>query len=85
MRPGATSRIIVKNLPKWATEDRLRKHFGSKGQITDIKLVHTRSGVFRRFAYIGFVSIDEAAAAVKFFDRTFHDTSRIQVEFAYRV
>ena len=79
------SRIIVKNLPKWISEDRLRSHFGVKGQITDLKMMHTRSGVFRRFAYIGFASTDEAALAVKYFDRTFIDTLRIQVEFAQRI
>lgn len=81
---GVSSRIIVKNLPKWITEDRLRRHFGCKGQITDVKLMYTRSGIFRRFAYVGFTSVDEAAAAVKYFDKTFVDTSRMQVEFAQR-
>lgn len=80
-----SSRIIVKNLPKWTTEERLRKHFSSKGQLTDVKLMYTRSGVFRRFAYLGFVSADEAAAALKYFDKTFIDTSRISVEFAHQV
>lgn len=79
-----SSRIIVKNLPKWSNEERIRKHFASRGQITDVKLMHTRSGVFRRFAYIGFASVDEAASAVNHFDKTFIDTSRIQVEFAQK-
>lgn len=80
-----SSRIIVKNLPKWTTEERLRKHFSSKGQLTDVKLMYTRSGIFRLFAYIGFANADEAAAAVKYFNKTFIDTSRISVEFAQRV
>jgi multiple RNA-binding domain-containing protein 1 len=80
-----TSRIIVKNLPKWCTEDQLRKSFSAKGQVTDVKLMYTRSGVFRRFAFIGFVSVDEAVAAVKYFNRTFIDTSRVEVDFAYKV
>lgn len=80
-----TSRIIVKNLPKWSTEEQIRKHFGRQGHLTDVKLMHTRSGIFRRFAYIGFANADEAATAVKYFNRTFIDTSRIQVEFAHRV
>lgn len=80
-----TSRIIVKNLPKWSTEERIQKHFGSHGQITDIKLMYTRNGIFRRFAYIGYSSADEAGLAVKHFNKTFIDTSRIEVEFAVRV
>lgn len=80
-----SSRIIVKNLPKWASEERLRKHFGSKGQITDIKMMYTRSGIFRRFAYIGFASADEAQAAIRYFDRTFIDTARIEADFALPV
>lgn len=80
-----SSRIIVKNLPKWINEDRLRKHFAAKGQITDVRMMYTRSGVFRRFAYIGFGNVTEASSAVKYFDRSFIDTSRISVEFAQKV
>lgn len=76
------SRVIVKNLPKWITEDRLKAIFSERGRITDLKLMYTRSGVFRRFAYIGFSSEQDAASAFKYFDKTFIDTSRIQVELA---
>lgn len=37
----ATSRIIVKNLPKHVTDKRLREHFAQKGDITDVKLMKT--------------------------------------------
>ncbi|ORZ32517.1 hypothetical protein BCR44DRAFT_1487118 [Catenaria anguillulae PL171] len=76
------SRIIVKNLPKYVTQDRLRDHFSKKGTITDIKLVKTATGVFRRFAYIGFQSEKEARATVKHFHNTFVDTLKVQVELA---
>ncbi|KAI7834137.1 hypothetical protein BX661DRAFT_176691 [Kickxella alabastrina] len=77
-----SSRIIVKNLPKHMTEDRFREHFGSKGEVTDSKLIYTDEGRFRRFGYIGFRSEDEAQAAQSYYDGTFVDTSRIAVEIA---
>ncbi|KAJ3375888.1 hypothetical protein GGF31_003093 [Allomyces arbusculus] len=80
-----SSRIIVKNLPKYMTQDRLRDHFAEKGTITDVKLVKTATGVFRRFAYIGFKSDKEAKAAVKHFHNTYVDTAKIHVEIAKRI
>jgi len=44
--------------------------------------MYTRSGVFRRFAFIGFSSGEEALSAVKYFNRTFIDTLRVEVELA---
>lgn len=41
-----------------------------------------RQGGLRGFAYVGFSSGKEAKAAVDYFNRTFIDTSRIQVELA---
>ncbi|KNE60218.1 hypothetical protein AMAG_05631 [Allomyces macrogynus ATCC 38327] len=81
----SSSRIIVKNLPKYMTQDRLRDHFAEKGTITDVKLVKTATGVFRRFAYIGFKSDKEAKAAVKHFHSTYVDTAKIHVEIAKRI
>lgn len=75
-----SSRIIVKNLPKNIAESRLRQHFGAKGTITDVKLMYSREGIFRRFAYVGFTCPAEAAAAIAYYDRTFVDTSRIEVQ-----
>jgi multiple RNA-binding domain-containing protein 1 len=58
----------------------VRKHFASKGHaFTDLRLVHTSEGRFRRFAYIGFASADDADACRRYFDGTFFDTGRIEV------
>eukprot|EP00128_Syssomonas_multiformis_P011643 Colp12_sorted_trinity150504_noHs@33144 len=76
------SRIIVKNLPKHITPERLREHFAQKGEITDVKLAKTDKGVFRRFGYIGFKTEKEAEDAVDYFNKTFVDTSKIEVEIA---
>lgn len=38
----ATSRICVKNLPKYVDDRRLRDHFAAKGEVTDAKIMRTR-------------------------------------------
>ncbi|KAK2172510.1 hypothetical protein NP493_953g00018 [Ridgeia piscesae] len=63
-------------------EDKLKATFGEVGQITDCSLKFTREGVFRKFAFIGFKSESEADAAVKRFNKSFINTSRLQVEIA---
>jgi multiple RNA-binding domain-containing protein 1 len=77
-----TSRIIVKNLPKWCTEAQIRKAFGVKAQITDIKLMYTRDNVFRRFAFVGYASATDALSTIKYTNGTFMDTARVSVELA---
>ena len=37
-----TSRICVKNLPKYMDEQRLREHFEGKAEVTDAKVMRTR-------------------------------------------
>ncbi|PFH60341.1 hypothetical protein XA68_11118 [Ophiocordyceps unilateralis] len=72
----ATSRIFVKGLPPNITEAEFRKHFsGKEGHITDVKLISQR-----RIGYLGFKSPEEAARAVKFFNKSFIRLSRISVE-----
>lgn len=74
------SRLIVKNLPKTITEDKLREIFSEKGVITDVQLKYTKTGKFRHFAFIGFQNEEEAKAALDYFDNTFVHSLRIQVE-----
>uniref|UniRef100_A0A565CFH3 RRM domain-containing protein n=1 Tax=Arabis nemorensis TaxID=586526 RepID=A0A565CFH3_9BRAS len=45
----------------------------------------TESGKSRQFAFIGFRNEQEAQEAIKYFNNSFLDTSRITVEFAYQV
>ncbi|MEW5307700.1 MAG: hypothetical protein WDW36_010078 [Sanguina aurantia] len=40
--PTATSRLCVKNFPKYVDEARLREHFAAKGDVTDVKIMRTR-------------------------------------------
>ena len=74
------SRLIVKNLPKNITEERVKTIFAEMGQITDLKLKYTKNGVFRRFAFVGFKTQTEGERALKHFNNTFIDTSKIQVD-----
>lgn len=75
------SRLIVKNLPDNIKESRLRELFTSQGgELTDLKLCYTKDGKFRKFAFIGFRQDQDAQRAMKYLDKTFVDTSKIQVE-----
>ena len=82
--PTMSSRVIVKNLPKHYTTEKLREHFSLKGQVTDAKVMRTRDGKSRQFGFIGYRTSEEAQEALQYFDRTFLDTSRIQVEVAVK-
>ncbi|KAI5667360.1 hypothetical protein M9H77_17213 [Catharanthus roseus] len=79
------SRICVKNLPKYVAEDRLREFFSQKGEVTDCKLMRTKDGKSRQFGFIGFRTEQEAEEAIKYFNKSFMDTSRIFCEIARRV
>ncbi|EDW00109.1 probable RNA-binding protein 19 [Drosophila grimshawi] len=74
------SRIIVKQLPKNISEDKLRNIFGSKGTITDLQLKYTPDGKFRQFCFVGYSSEAEAQAAIAHFNNTCIQTSRVRVE-----
>ncbi|KAM1032575.1 hypothetical protein EV1_035853 [Malus domestica] len=84
-KPCSRSRIWVQNLPKHVKEDRLREFFSAKGDITDAKLMRTKEGNSRQFAFIGFRTGREAQEAMKYYDRSFLDTCRISCEIARKV
>jgi multiple RNA-binding domain-containing protein 1 len=44
--PGeeASSRLCVKNIPKYLTDKRLKEHFSARGAVTDVKILKTRCG-----------------------------------------
>lgn len=79
------SRLIVKNLPSYVTPARLREHFEGKkngglgGILTDVKVALAPDGTSRRFGFVGFKTEKEALAAKEWFDRTFIDSTRINV------
>jgi len=71
-----SSRIFVRGLPPTMNEADFKKHF-AKYSITDTRLFPQR-----RIGYVGYESPDDAAKAVKYFDRTFIRMSKIAVELA---
>lgn len=73
-----SSRLFVKNLPPTITEADFRKHFATGGrEVTDIKLIPKR-----RIGYVGYKTPEDAAKAVKFFNRSYIRLSKISVEIA---
>ena len=83
------SRLIIQNLPGYITAEKLKEHFQNKagpgGIITDVKLLSKPDGTSRRFGFVGFKTDREAAAARDWFDRTFIDSTRINVNVVYKV
>uniref|UniRef100_A0A9J7Y1M6 Probable RNA-binding protein 19 n=1 Tax=Cyprinus carpio carpio TaxID=630221 RepID=A0A9J7Y1M6_CYPCA len=75
------SRLIVKNLPNGMKEDRFRKMFADFGTLTDCTLKFTKDGKFRKFGFVGFKTEEDAEKALKHFNKSFVDTSRVTVEF----
>ncbi|KAJ1531958.1 hypothetical protein ONE63_000596 [Megalurothrips usitatus] len=73
------SRLIIKNLPTSVTEDSLREKFSEKGPLTDVQLKY-KNGVFRRFAFVGYKTEEDAQAALDFFNNTYFGTYKMQVE-----
>ncbi|UZJ53036.1 hypothetical protein CBS101457_002356 [Exobasidium rhododendri] len=77
------SRLIIKNLPAYLDEARLKEHFSSQGAvITDSKLARRPDGTSRRFGFVGFKTEGDAQEALQYFNRTFIDTARIDVSIA---
>lgn len=73
-----SSRLFVKNLPPAITEADFRKHFATGGRaVTDIKLIPKR-----RIGYVGYKTPEDAAKAVKYFNRSYIRMSKISVEIA---
>lgn len=76
------SRLIVKNLPKTFTPEKLKEHFSQKGHVTDASISKTAQGKSRRFGFVGFRTEKEAEEAIKYFNNTYIFTSKIAVESA---
>nr|XP_020505544.1 probable RNA-binding protein 19 [Labrus bergylta] len=74
------SRVIVKNLPNGMKEERFRSMFAAFGTVTDCSLKFTKDGKFRKFGFVGFKDEEDANKALKHFNKSFVDTSRVTVE-----
>ncbi|KAJ9646495.1 Multiple RNA-binding domain-containing protein 1 [Coniosporium tulheliwenetii] len=73
----ASSRIFIKGLPPTLSEDDFKKHFSKQYAITDAKLMP-----HRRIGYVGYRTPEEAAKAVKYFNKSFIRMAKIGVELA---
>ena len=76
------SRIIVKNLPKNATQVQIKDFFSSKGEVTDVKLLKDPEGNFRNVAFVGFRESGQEASLIKYFNNNYLSTTKIAVEAA---
>ncbi|KXX80433.1 Multiple RNA-binding domain-containing protein 1 [Madurella mycetomatis] len=73
-----SSRVFVKNLPPAISEAEFRKHFSAEGrEVTDVKLIP-----HRRIGFVGYRSHEDAAKAVKYFNRSFIRMSKVAVDLA---
>ncbi|XP_048503349.1 multiple RNA-binding domain-containing protein 1-like isoform X3 [Beta vulgaris subsp. vulgaris] len=74
------SRVCVKNLPKHLTLDRFKAHFSQIGDLTDALLLRTKEGRSRRMGFIGYRTEQQAQDAIKYFNNSFVDCSKITCE-----
>ncbi|NWR46841.1 RBM19 protein, partial [Regulus satrapa] len=72
--------MLLLSLFSQMKEERFRKLFAAFGMLTDCCLKYTKDGRFRKFGFIGYKSEDEAQTALKHFNKSFIDTSRVTVE-----
>ena len=73
--------MVVKNLPTYITEKRLREHFSTRGgELTDVRLIHKADGTSRRVAFLGFKHERDAQTARDYFDKTYLDISKLKVD-----
>lgn len=60
-------------------EEHFRKMFTAFGTLTDCGLKFTKDGKFRKFGFVGFKCEEDASKALKHFNKSFVDTSRVTV------
>jgi hypothetical protein len=83
---AGSTRLFVQNLPAYVDSARLRAHFEAQGEVTDACVIRTKDGKkSRRFGFVGFKTEQQAQHAMRFFDKTFFDTSRLAVRLAHMV
>ena len=77
------SRLIVKNIPKHASESRIKNSFEKFGEVTDVRVIFSIDNrKHRQFCFIGFQSEESAKQAKEHFHNSYMDTSKLNVEFA---
>ena len=79
------SRLIIKNLPKALEKDKLAELFAAYGDLTDVRICKKRSGESRRFGFVGFKNEEDAAKALNYFNKSYINTSKVEVGFAKNI
>eukprot|EP00605_Chrysophyceae_sp_TOSAG23-4_P000162 GSChrysophyteH1.ASY1.ANO1.185.1 assembled CDS len=79
------SRIMVRGLRKSTTEKDLTEAFAKRGDVTDVKVMKTKAGKSRQFAFVGFRTNEQATDCCNFFNNTFIDSAKVSIEMAKRV
>ena len=75
-----SSRIFVRGLPPNLTAEDFKTYFSKQSTITDAKFIP-----HRRIGYVGYKTHNDAAKAVKYYNKSFIRMSRIVVELARSV
>lgn len=74
------NRIVVKDLPRFVKECELREIFEKHGKITDLYMVTTPDGIFRRICFIGYASHEEAVQAINYRNNSMIHNHKIKIE-----
>ena len=74
------SRLIIKNLPGNLKAEKLQEIFSQYGTVTDVKLMFTKSGKFRKFAFVGYQQESEAEKARKVFNNSLILNQKVVIE-----
>ncbi|KAL3463362.1 hypothetical protein BJX64DRAFT_287386 [Aspergillus heterothallicus] len=72
-----STRVFVSGLPPTLSNDQLKKHFGTRFQVTDAHVLPKR-----RIGFVGFKSPEVAQQAVSYFNKTYMKMSKISVDIA---
>jgi multiple RNA-binding domain-containing protein 1 len=66
--------------PLKISDEKFREHFSKVGTMTESKLKYTKDGKFRQFGFVGFKSEEDARKAIDYYNNTYIDASKIQIE-----
>lgn len=75
-----SSRVVVKDLPKFAIESEIRTMFSKIAPITDLYMVKNHMGVFRRICFIGYKTEEEAEKVIEYHNKTYFKNFKLRVE-----
>ncbi|WUR02619.1 multiple RNA-binding domain-containing protein [Vairimorpha necatrix] len=73
-------RLIVKNLPKFLTENEIKKEFSTHGKIVDFLMLKDSKGNFRRVCYISYQSTEISNKVIKKMNNSYISNHKISVE-----